>query len=208
MHSGSNKGDDHPGEDVSDELLIDRYNRGETKALNDLVERYRRPLYSFLWRMTGSGSESDEIFQNTWLRVINKAHGFRQERFKGWVFKIAHNLVIDWSRRQRKQVSLDAVCGSSEGDQTLGDRLADDGPRPDSQANSEDIRKAIELALAQLPDDQREVFVLRMNADVPFKEIAEIQGVSLNTALARMQYALSKMRKLLKDYQPGGERDL
>jgi len=191
-----------PGQ-ISDESLIERYNRGETWALTELVNRYRKPLYSFLWRMTGNSADSDEIFQDTWVRIITKSKGFRQDRFKGWIFKIAHNLVIDWSRRKGRTVSLDAPqTGGDDGVTTLSDRLADQSPSPDIRVDGKDIGRAIKNALSELPGEQREVFVLRMEAGMAFKDIAKMQGVSLNTALARMQYALVKMRKLLKDYHP------
>ncbi len=206
MHSEPSKeGNEVPAE-VSDESLIERYVKGDTHALEFLVGRYQKPLYNFLWRMTGSEADSDEIFQDTWLRVITKSEGFRQERFKGWLFKIAHNLAIDWSRRKRKLVSLDAPApGGDETGQSMGDKLESGSPGPDEQTRGREVATAVTKALAELPREQREVFVMRMEAGMAFKDIAKIQAVSLNTALARMQYALAKMRNLLKQYQPDGE---
>jgi RNA polymerase sigma-70 factor (ECF subfamily) len=141
----------------------------------------------------------DELFQETWLRVIRKSESFEQYRFKGWIFKIAYNLVIDWSRSKRGNLSLDQTSEYTDGLQTLGDTLPAPGFSPDGQAANVDLQKEIMQALASLPVEQREVFVMRMEADMSFKEIAEIQGTSINTALARMQYALTKMRKELKN---------
>ncbi len=192
--------------EVSDETLIKRFNRGDRVALDTLVKRYTKPLYNFLWRMTECESDSDEIFQDTWIRVIQKSRAFRQERFKGWLFKIAHNLVIDWSRRQRKLVSLDAPTpGSESGGPTWGDKLVSRDLRPDEQANGHETGRAIRKALARLPWEQRAVFVMRMESGMAFKDIARAQKVSLNTVLARMQYALGKMRIMLKHYQHDGE---
>jgi RNA polymerase sigma-70 factor, ECF subfamily len=196
-----NKVGGQPG-DTRDEDLIAAYNRGSPQALDELVERYKRPLFNFLVRMTKCEAEAEEIFQNTWMRVITKAHGFKGDRFKSWLFKIGYNLVIDWSRREKKQVSMDAPLGGGENEATLGDRIKTPEPGPDMRANSRDLGKAIELALAQLPAEQREVFTLRMEADMAFKDIAKLQRVSLNTALSRMHYALDKMRLLLKDHGP------
>jgi RNA polymerase sigma-70 factor (ECF subfamily) len=190
-----------PGK-IGDEELIAAYNRGRLKALDELVERYRKPLFNFLMRMTKCEAEAEEIFQNTWMRVITKAHGFQGDHFKSWLFKIGHNLVIDWSRREKKQISMDAPLGGGENEATLGDRIKTPEPGPDIRANSLDLGKAIELALAQLPAEQREVFTLRMEADMAFKDIAKLQRVSLNTALSRMHYALAKMRMLLKEHEP------
>lgn len=189
--------------DGTDEQLINLYNQGDTGALDTLVERYKRPLYSFLWRLTGSKTDADEIFQDTWLRVIQKAGGFQQNRFRGWVFKIAHNLVIDRSRLKGRTVSLDAPAGNSENDGTLGDLLQDGRTRgADEQAYHQDIRRDIEKALVQLPKEQSSVFLMRMTLDMTFREIAELQGITLNAALGRMQSALAKMRELLREHQP------
>ena len=192
--------------EISDEKLINLYIGGDIKALDDLIIRYQKPLYSFLWRLTASGPEVEDIFQETWLRVIQKSANFEQYRFKGWVFKIAYNLVIDRSRAKRGHLSLDQTSEYADGVQTLGDTIAAAGQGPDGQAADRDLQKALTRALATLPPEQKEVFVLRMEADMSFKDIAGLQGTSINTALARMQYALAKMRKLLSPLYGDDER--
>ena len=192
-------------EELPDEELINLYNKGDSKALDTLVERYKRPLYSFLWRMTRSESEADEVFQDTWMKVIQKAADFKMDRFKGWIFKIAHNLVIDRSRTKGRTISLDAPVGDDGDDCSLADFFEDGKTlRPDQRAHHRDIRRAIEKALDQLPKEQSSVFVMRMELDMTFREIAELQGIPLNTTLARMQYALAKLRNLLKEHDGGG----
>lgn len=188
--------------EISDENLIERYVQGDISALDELIARYKKPLYSFLWRFTKSSADVDELFQETWLRVIRKAEDFEKNRFKGWIFRIAHNLMIDRSRLNRGHLSLDQPVVSQEGGiGSLGDTLPSSGTGPDALAAHGDIQKAIAKALASLPEEQREVFILRMESDLAFKDIATIQGTSINTVLARMQYALTKMRKLLdNDY--------
>lgn len=189
--------------EISDENLIESYAQGNVNALDELISRYKKPLYSFLWRFSRSSADVDELFQETWLRVIRKASTFERHSFKGWIFKIAHNLAIDRNRVKRDHLSLDQTSVHQEGETvSLEDTLPSTATAPDALAARGDIQKAIAGALASLPEEQREVFILRMDADMPFKEIARIQGTSTNTALARMQYALMKMRKLLeKDYQ-------
>lgn len=194
-----------PGEDVSDELLLDRHLKGDTHALPELLERYRKPLYGFLWRMTESAVESDEIFQETWLRIIRKAADFRQDRFKGWMFKIAHNLVTDWRRQRGRTISLDGRADGEEGQATPGDFLADKDGSPYNKLEDKELRSEINKALSHLPTEQREVFVLRMESNMAFKDIAKLQDTSINTVLSRMQYALSKLRTLLKDHGPDGK---
>jgi len=194
--------------EVSDEKLISLYVQGDIKALDELIVRYKKPLYSFLWRLTESGSDVDELFQETWLRVIRKSADFEQNRFKGWIFKIAYHLVIDWSRTKRGHLSLDRTSEYADGLQTLADTLPAPGLGPDDHAANGDIQKAISQALACLPAEQKEVFVLRMDANMSFKDIAELQKISINTALARMQYALKTMRKLLGPLREDSERTL
>ena len=190
-----------------DEDLMAKYRQGDTQALDQLVGRYRLPLYHFLTRMTGCATEADEIFQDTWVRIINKPEGFRVGSFKGWVFTIARNLAIDGMRRNRKQVSLDVPAGNGSEGGTRLDILASGAPAPDDQANHRDVGNAIEQALACLTADQREVFRLRMEADMSFEEIAAVQGISRNTALGRMHYAITKLRSLLWEHNPALERE-
>lgn len=191
---------------ISDERLMARFKRGDSSAMDELVRRYEKPLFSFLWRMLSNGADIQDIFQEVWLRVIAKSRDFRQDRFKGWIFKIAHNLVIDASRRNKKWVSLDEPRpGADEADGKMLDSLVSGDPGPASRVNGTDIRRAIAEALAELPKEQRAVLIMRMESDLTFREIAEILDIPLNTCLARMQYALSKMRTLLRTYHPEGE---
>ncbi len=179
----------------TDWSLLARYKRGDVDALEMLVERYRRPLYGFILNMTEGREDADEVFQEVWFRTIRKLGLYRQKNFCGWLMRIAHNLVIDRARRRKPDRSLDeehAGGGSLAGVLPSRDR----GPTDNVQAT--DLGQAIARAVATLPDEQKAVFVMRVKAELPFKEIAKIQGVSINTALARMQYALSKLRPLLK----------
>lgn len=186
--------------DTSDEDLFARYRKGDTAALGTLVERYWRPLHGFISRMAPTPQDADDVFQEVWSRVIRKAHGYRRERFRGWVFRISHNLLIDRARCRKPMVSMDEE--PREGAPLpLGERLASGGLGPHERVAGHDIGKRLDEALDKLPEEQREVFVLRMQADMSFREIAKAQGVSINTALARMQYAIQNLRRELKqDY--------
>ncbi len=183
--------------DASDQELLQRYREGDPSALGILVERYRRPLFGYILNMTGGKVDADEVFQEVWMRVIHKIDAYRHGNFHGWLVRIAHNLMIDRARRRRPEVSLDADAG--EDGSSLIDVLPAGGPGPEAGLANRDLRTALGAAVGRLPDEQREVFLMRVKLELPFREIARIQGTSINTALARMQYALSKLRGLLHE---------
>ena len=186
--------------DDNDAELLAAYRRGDAEALGRLVEKYKRPLFGFLARFAANPGEADDWFQETWVRAIEHMNAFQHRNLLGWLFKIAHRLIIDQSRRRKPDASLDAP-GTESGD-PLVDALAAGGPSPAAEAAGRDLGRHIEAAAARLPLEQREVFWLRMQAGLPFKEIARIQRCSINTALARMQYALDKLRPALEpDYR-------
>ena len=180
-----------------EQVWLAEYRQGRVEALGRLVDHFRRPLYAFISRMMDGHADADEVFQETWLRAIKNLDRFNDEKLLSWLFRIAHNLVIDRSRRAKPAASLDAPV--REDDDPLGQRLATAGLTPSAEAGGHDLGARIADAVARLPAEQREVFLLRMEGDVPFKDIAKLQKVSINTALARMQYALAKLREELRD---------
>ncbi len=181
-----------PAMDDDDAKLLAAWRRGDAAALGRLVEKYQRPLFAFLARFATQPGEADDWFQETWVRAIRNMNYFRQKNLLGWLFRIAHNLVIDQARRKKPDCSLDAPLPES------GAPLADFIPAPvlspAAEAAGRDLGGLIAAAAARLPVEQREVFWLRLDAGLTFKEIARIQRTSINTALARMQYALQKLR--------------
>jgi RNA polymerase sigma-70 factor (ECF subfamily) len=189
-----------------EQVWLAEYRQGRVEALGQLVDHFRRPLHAFISRMMDGHVDADEVFQEVWLRAIKNLDRFNDEKLLSWLFRIAHNLVIDRSRRCKPVASLDAPLNG--GDENLGQRLASPGLAPDTLAGGRDMGARIAAAVARLPLEQREVFLLRMEGDVPFKEIAKMQKVSINTALARMQYALAKLREELRDdYRSLGRQD-
>ncbi len=184
--------------DKTDTDCIKAYLGGNANALEPMVEKYKRPLYSFILKMTEGREDTDEIFQETWFSALKNIHKFRHKNFLNWLFRIAHNLVIDRARRNKRNVSMQTVTGS-EGDGTLEDRLPAPGISPAEEVGGTGLGKRIEQAVEQLSPEQKEVFLMRMYANTSFKEIAKIQNCSINTCLARMQYALAKLRSILKE---------
>jgi RNA polymerase sigma-70 factor (ECF subfamily) len=185
--------------DQKDTDCIKAYLGGDTNALEPLVEKYKRPLYSFILKMTEGREDAEEIFQETWFRALKNIHKFKHKNFLNWLFRIAHNLVIDRARRSRKNISMQSSFGGEDGDSTLEDHLAAPGISPAEEAGGAGLGRQIEEAVETLSPDQKEVFLLRMYGNVSFKEIARIQKCSINTCLARMQYALTKLRSMLRE---------
>lgn len=185
--------------DNTDIECINNYLAGDANALEPLVEKYKRPLYSFILKMTEGREDTDEIFQETWFRALKNIHKFKHKNFLNWMFRIAHNLVIDRARRNRKNISMQTSVGSDSHDSTLEDHLAAPGLSPAEEAGGNSLGKQISSAVETLSPEQKEVFMLRMYGNISFKEIAKIQKCSINTCLARMQYALTKLRSVLKE---------
>ena len=184
-----------PAMEDNDAKLLAAWRRGDAEALGRLVEKYQRPLFAFLHRFAAQPGEADEWFQETWVRALRHMNFFRQQNLLGWLFRIAHNLIIDQARRKKPDCSLDAP--RPESGIPLAESIPAPALSPAAEAAGHDLGRLIAAAAAGLPVEQREVFWLRMDAGLPFKEIARIQRTSVNTALARMQYALEKMRVAL-----------
>ncbi|HET9597377.1 MAG TPA: RNA polymerase sigma factor [Anaeromyxobacteraceae bacterium] len=183
--------------DPSDEELMKRYQRGDVAAFEVLLRRHRTALHAFLARLTGDRVRAEDLAQETWLRIVAAAPRWeRRARFTTWAFGIARNLAVDDARRavHRAAESLDAP---GEGGRARGDAVASDGPDPERAAESARLRPRLEAALASLPLEQREVFVLREYAGVPFAEIAQITGAPVPTVKSRMRYALEALRDAL-----------
>ena len=195
--------------DVDEAALLEAYaERGDTEALGRLIEAYRRPLRGYIARYAAGMEDAEECYQETWLRALRGLERFRRDHFGAWLFRIARNWLIDEARRKKPAASLDAPAGE-KGETTLGETVAAEGARPDEASERRDLGRRIRAASEELPEEQREVFWLRMETGLSFKEIAAVQGCPLNTALARMQYALGKMRKALagewKEFCGGAE---
>jgi RNA polymerase sigma-70 factor, ECF subfamily len=185
--------------EVTDKELLIRYGKGQVDALEALIEKYRRPLFGFIINMTQSRNEADEIFQEVWLRVIRKHAKYKHGNFCGWLVRIAHNVIIDKLRRRKPELSLDE---ENEEGFSLGQMMQGNEPEPVTRMAAQDLRAKMAEAVNTLPAEQKEVFLMRVQAELSFSEIAKAQKVSINTALARMQYALGKLRTILsRDYK-------
>ena len=181
----------------SDERLMRRFQAGDARAFETLVRRHRPTLWNFLLRHVGDRARAEDLLQDTLLRAV-KASGEWAERAKvtTWLFTIARNLATDEVRRavHRRTEPLDGARDDAPGPM---DRTAADDPPPDAAAEGALLRPRLEAALAALPEEQREVFLLREQGGLGFREIAEVTGVPENTVKSRMRYALEGLRKTL-----------
>ena len=186
-----------PVEPIPDHVLIERYLDGDSTSFEQLIERYRRPLYAFLLHLARNPQEADDLYQETFLRAVRGLPRYRhRDKFRCWLFRIARNLAIDRARRHQPSVALDAP---TETGATLHEALPAGGPAPDQSLALREIGELIWSAVAELPPSQREVFALRHQAGLSFKEIALLQEAPLNTVLARMHYAVLKLRAVLTE---------
>ncbi|HTJ84955.1 MAG TPA: RNA polymerase sigma factor [Polyangiaceae bacterium] len=194
-------------EDVTDEALMMRYQGGDRAAFATLVRRHKTPIYNFILRQVRTASVAEDLTQDVFVRVVQSAADFRHSaRFSTWIYTIARNISIDQLRKQslRRHPSLDQPGpGGEEDGPTLGERTADIHPRgtADRVAIGNQVGASIQRAVEELPEDQREVFLLREVGNVPFKDIATMIGVPENTVKSRMRYALERLQRALAEYE-------
>lgn len=178
------------------------YKSGDARAFSTLVQRHRAAVFNFILRSVGHRQRAEDLLQETWLKVVRNSSEYQPKaRFTTWVFTVARNLCVDNARKERfrKTRSLDGPMGADD-ERSLGELLPDDNAAsPERAADSVRMRPLIDQALSSLPDEQREVFLLREYQGIAFKEIAEVTGVNENTVKSRMRYALEGLRKKLNE---------
>ncbi|MBQ4280064.1 MAG: sigma-70 family RNA polymerase sigma factor [Rikenellaceae bacterium] len=185
---------------LSDQELLNAYLSGDESAISVLIERHRKRVADYIFMMVKNREITDDIFQDTFIKVIRflgEGRYTESGRFLSWVLRIAHNQVIDYFR-QNKQQNL--VTEGDAGYDILNNRKLAEGTIEDRMVSDQiesDVRKLIEF----LPEEQREVVMMRYYMNLSFKEIAEQTNVSINTALGRMRYALINLRKLIEEKQ-------
>jgi RNA polymerase sigma-70 factor (ECF subfamily) len=194
--------------DISDETLMMQFQGGDRRAFGVLVGRHKSPVYNFILRQVRNKTIAEDLTQDVFVRVVQSASTFKHEaRFTTWVYSIARNLCIDHLRKMslRRHPSLEQPSGKDRDNKgtPLGDRIADEHPTASAERRvmSADIGERVALAVESLPPEQREVFLLRQMAKVPFKDIAEMTGVPENTVKSRMRYALERLQEALSDYE-------
>ncbi len=187
------------------------FRAGDARAFEVLVRRHRTSVFNFILRFTSHRARAEDVLQETWLKVVRSAPEYETKaKFTTWLYTIARNLCVDSARKEsyRQAASLEASTPTgAEGDEgrPLGEALPDGGASPERGAYNARLRPLLERALAALPDEQREVFILREYSGIPFKEIADVTGVSENTVKSRMRYALEGLRRRLGELGVDGD---
>jgi RNA polymerase sigma-70 factor (ECF subfamily) len=186
--------------DLSDEELLCAYRDGDSEAFKTLFGRYRRPLFNFVLRRVRDRGRAEELYQDSWTKVIERSAEFRGDsKFSTWLYTIARNACIDHQRKMkfRGHASLDETQRGAN--QPMVERVANPGLAPDQLASGQVLRERIRIAVEELPEEQREVFLLRQLQGLGFKEVAEVVGVPVNTVKSRMRYALERLQLGLDD---------
>jgi RNA polymerase sigma-70 factor (ECF subfamily) len=185
---------------ISDYELLKRFIKGEQSCFEEIIERHKNKVYSYICMYIRDQALAEDIFQDTFLKVIQSVKAGKYQdngKFLSWVMRIAHNLIIDHFRRMKQ---INTISNDDyESDLFNSRKLAD--PNVEDQMVKVQIRKDVRRLISCLPEDQREVVILRHYAGLSFKEIADLTDVSINTALGRMRYALINMRKMMQEKQ-------
>lgn len=184
-------------ESRSDYELVQAYINGEREVFDTLVARHQQKLYNYIYSVVKDRDASDDIFQETFIKVINvlRSGTYREEgKFVQWIMRIAHNLTIDYFRKEQKMKYV-----RSNDEVNVFDVIGNFEDSIETVIIKKQINKDIRSLIKQLPEEQRRVLIMRHYADMSFKEIAEKTSVSINTALGRMRYALLNMRRLAEE---------
>lgn len=181
---------------IEDSQLVKQYIQGDEKAIEVLINRHNSRLTGFIYSKIGDRELTEDIFQDTFMKVIRtlKRGAYNEEgKFLPWVMRIAHNLIIDHFRKNNRMPMY-----NSKDSYTIFSLLDDDRLNAERQLIKDQIDSDLIKMIKELPKDQQEVLEMRIYKDMSFKEISDNTGVSINTALGRMRYALINLRKLVE----------
>lgn len=184
--------------ELTDACLVKKYMNGDENSLSILIDRHQQRIYSFIYSKVFDKDIADDVFQDTFIKVIRtlKRGKYNEEgKFLPWVMRIAHNLVIDHFRKNKRMPKFE-----TSGDFNIFSVLSDSSLNAEKQIIKDQIEADVKELIKELPEDQLEVLVMRIYKDMSFKEISERTGVSINTALGRMRYALINLRKVIEKH--------
>jgi len=183
---------------ISDAILVSSYINGDENALETLIKRHKQRVYSFIYSKVYDKDIAEDIFQDTFIKVIRtlKRGAYNEEgKFLPWIMRISHNLIIDHFRRNNRMPKFD-----NSGEFSIFSVLSDNALNAEKQIIKDQLENDVRRLIEELPEDQKQVLLMRMYNDMSFKEISDKTGVSINTALGRMRYALINMRKIIEKH--------
>ncbi len=189
---------------IDDQELVLNYLQGDESAFETLLHRHKRKVWSHIYLLVRDRELTEDLFQETFIKVVNTMKGGKyteEGKFLPWVLRIAHNLVIDQFRRSKK---MPLVRGNDDHDVFAS--IQQPGQNAEQRLVNGQIDADVRKLIDHLPEEQREVVIMRTYLNMSFKEIAEHTDVSINTALGRMRYALINMRKLIDKHDIALER--
>ncbi len=185
--------------DITDEALMQSFAQGQSSAFEQLYDRHETSVWRFVFRSVQNQAVTDDLVQELWFAVARTAASYEPTaKFKTWLFTMARNRVIDHVRTAKNHVSIDAE--NDDGESMFSDLAAESRLGPLRQVSSREQATALLNAIEQLPNDQREVFLMQAEGDMSVEEIAAATGVSFETAKSRLRYARSKLKVLLADF--------
>ena len=179
----------------TDAQLVSAYMKGNEQAISVLITRHKQKIYSFIYSKVFDRDVSEDIFQDTFIKVIKtlKRGAYNEEgKFIPWVMRISHNLVIDHFRKNNRMPKFE-----NNSDFNIFSVLHDGSLNAEKTMIKEQVEGDLKKIIKELPDDQKEVLLMRIYKEMSFKDISEKTGVSINTALGRMRYALINLRKVI-----------
>nr|WP_321372995.1 sigma-70 family RNA polymerase sigma factor [uncultured Bacteroides sp.] len=183
---------------MTDEELVILYSKGENQAFDTLLNRYQNRLYSYIYFIVKSTELAEDIFQETFVKAImtiKQGRYIENGKFPAWLTRIAHNLIIDNYRQERNE----NVISNDDSEIDLLNNMKLSEGNIEMEIINDQIHNDVRHLVKLLPDNQREVVYMRFYQDLSFKEIADITGVSINTALGRMRYAILNLRRMAEE---------
>ena len=183
---------------LNDAQLVSNYISGDEKALSVLIKRHQGRLYGFIFSKIQDRDATEDVFQDTFIKVIRtlkRGNYSEQGKFLPWVMRIAHNLVIDYFRKNKRIPKF-----KNNGDFDIFSVISDGSLNAENKIIESQIAEHVRILLDELPEDQKTVIKMRIYQDMSFKDISENTGVSINTALGRMRYGLINLRKMIEKH--------
>jgi len=184
---------------LADQQLVHLYIDGNTEALSTLVTRYKDKIYTSIYLLVKDKYLAEDLFQDVFIRIIDTLKGGRytdEGKFLPWALRIAHNMCVDHFRKVKRSPSI-----KTSDDRDIFEVLNFNEPSPEQKMMQTQSHARVRKMIDLLPEDQREVIIMRHYADLSFKEIAELTNCSINTALGRMRYGLINLRKMMAEKQ-------